>query len=222
DLPAEVIIVDGGSADATLEHVRRHGDLVAVCISEPDRGIYDAINKGLPHCTGDLIGVLGSDDRYAPEAFARIWQASMERPADIYAGATRMVSSDGSTTLRPDEPYGPNALISGIPFGHNAMFATPAAYARVGPYELKYRICSDSNWVHRAVRLGLHCHTISDVVVEFALNGTSSTNDEEIMAETFETIATNFPGLGHDEARSLLFAVRKWGPSEPVARILEA
>lgn len=222
DWPAEIIVVDGGSSDGTQERVRAHGDLVATCISEPDRGIYDAINKGLSRCTGDLIGILGSDDRYVPGAFARIWQASTVHKADLYAGATRMVSPDGSTTLRTDEPYGLNALVSGIPFGHNAMFATPAAYTRVGPYDLKYRICADSHWVHRAVRLGLACHTIADVVVEFALTGTSSRNDEEIMAETFETIAENFPGLGRDAAKTLLYAARGWGPSEPVASILEA
>lgn len=220
--PAEVVIIDGGSSDDTIARVRSHRDLVAFHVSEPDHGIYDAINKGLPRCTGDLIGILGSDDRYAPGAFSKISEASFREPADIYAGSTLMIAPDGSTTLRPDEPYGVGALISGIPFGHNAMFATPATYDRVGPYDLKYRICADSNWVHRAIHLGLSCYTIRDVVVEFGLTGTSSTNDEEIMSETYDTIVENFPGLNRMEAKALLYAVRRWGPVDPVMGILRS
>lgn len=219
---AEVIIVDGGSSDDTIARVRKHDDLVAHWVSEPDNGIYDAINKGLTYCRGDLIGVLGSDDRYMPSALEKILEASSDVVADIYAGATRMISADGTSELRPDEPYGAGALISGIPFGHNAMFATPAAYRKVGPYSIKYQLCADANWVHRAIRLGLRCHTIKDAVVAFALSGSSSTNAMEIMAETYDTIAVNFPGMNHDDAKALLYAVREWGPVDPVFRIFAA
>lgn len=218
----EIIVIDGGSSDDTIARIRRHDDLVAHWVSEPDRGIYDAINKGLAYCRGQLIGILGSDDRYTPGAFDKILEASSDVIADIYAGTTRMINADGSATLRPDEPYGPGALISGIPFGHNAMFATPEAYRRVGPYWIDYRLCADANWVHRAIRLGLRCHTIEEVIVAFALSGSSSTNTQEIMAETYDTIAINFPGMSHDDAKALLYAVRKWGPVAPVFRILAA
>ena len=61
----EHIVVDGASTDATAEVVRRHGDHVAKFVSEPDHGIYDAMNKGLCLATGDLVAFLNADDRYA-------------------------------------------------------------------------------------------------------------------------------------------------------------
>ena len=63
----EHIIIDGGSADCALDIVKKYRDKVVVLISEPDNGIYDAINKGLKLATGDIIGILNSDDMYANE-----------------------------------------------------------------------------------------------------------------------------------------------------------
>ncbi len=66
----EHIVIDGGSTDGTLDVVRRHHDKIAVFKSEPDRGMYDAMNKGLRLATGDVVGFLNADDVYADSSCA--------------------------------------------------------------------------------------------------------------------------------------------------------
>ncbi len=63
----EHIIIDGGSTDGTLDVIKKYNNKINGWISEPDKGIYDAMNKGMKHATGDVIGILNSDDIYADE-----------------------------------------------------------------------------------------------------------------------------------------------------------
>jgi glycosyltransferase involved in cell wall biosynthesis len=213
----EVIVVDGGSTDNTCAIVRDIPISQLTLISEPDDGIYDAINKGISRASGDLIGILGSDDKYLPLALKRVVERRRETKADIIAGRTLI---DG--TLRKDEPYGLNALISGIPFGHNAMFASQAAYRTVGNYDLGLKLCADAAWVHKAIILGVSCSEIDEGVVEFGTGGESSVQSQLIMEEAYEVIRRNFPFLSIADAKYLLYAVRDWGPRDDIEKILES
>jgi glycosyltransferase involved in cell wall biosynthesis len=216
----EVVIVDGVSTDDTLAVIKRNAAADCVVISEPDKGIYDAINKGVARATGQLICVIGSDDQFAAGAFQAVSDAWQAEQADIVAGPALLVALDGQGELRKDERFGPGALLSGIPFCHNAMFVTPAAYASVGPYNVNYRICADAEWVHRSIRLGCSCLYVDKVIVHFSLSGTSSTNDELIMKETYAVIVGNFPGLSAEDAEILFRAVRGWSDGSQVASVL--
>ena len=66
-LHKEYVVIDGGSTDGSVEVIRQYQENIAVCISEPDTGIYNALNKGIQNCTGDVIGVLHSDDLFYDE-----------------------------------------------------------------------------------------------------------------------------------------------------------
>lgn len=209
----EIILVDGASPDATVSIAKSFASPNIVIISEPDKGIYDAINKGVLRARGTLIGVLGADDVYTPGTLATV-KENMSGGAEIVSGLTLI---DG--VLRADEAYGPAALISGIPFGHNAMFASHDAYKTVGLYDLSYRICADAEWVHRAIKSKIPCRKIEKVFVEFGIEGTSSSNPEEIMAESYKVIQSNFPFLLPEEAKFLLYSVRKWGFEEEARKI---
>ncbi len=211
----EIIIVDGGSPDATVSIAQRFSAPNLTIISEPDRGIYDAINKGISRAKGGLIGVLGADDVYKPNVLSVV-KESASGDQGIVAGLTLI---DGQ--LRADELYRSAALISGIPFGHNAMFASRQAYQVVGLYDLTFRICADAEWVHRAIKLGVSCRKVEQVFVEFGTEGTSSTNPEEIIAEACSVIQCNFPFLSLQEAKYLLFAVRGWGETGKITELLQ-
>lgn len=217
----EVILIDGLSSDNTLNIAEVNKDLITIVVSEPDKGIYDAINKGISLASGNLICVVGSDDELCQMALESIYQAWSDNRTDIVAGRTVLVSPDGTEASRVDEDYGLGALLSGIPFGHNAMFVTPEAYNKVGQYNLNYRICADADWVHRAIRLGCTCAQIDVPVVRFGLEGLSSTNPDKIMMETYQIISRNFDGLSLTDAESLFREIRGWSNGADVNTILD-
>lgn len=216
----EYIIVDGASKDDTLHFVGRNRDVITTVISEPDSGIYDALNKGIRAARGKLIGIIGADDSLVPGALDAVARQLTRTPADIYAGQTLLTNDSGRGVLREDEGYAPGALVSGIPFGHNAMFATRDAYDRIGLYDTSYRITADANWVHRAIRAGLSCARIDRVLVQFASTGVSSNDGTRVLEESGRAIRENFPMLSQQEALDLLYGVRGWAGPHVLADVL--
>lgn len=216
----EYIVVDGGSTDDTIASIERNRDVISKYISEPDGGIYDALNKGIKLATGKYIGILGADDSYAHGALDTVARVAVLMSADIIAGQTRLVSTNGEWQLRVDEEFGPGSLVSGIPFGHNAMFATADAYERIGDYDTSYRITADAQWAHRAIEAKLACVYIDAVLVHFAMSGASTVQSDLIMQETARTIRENFSALSNQEALTLLYCVRGWKPFQELLPLL--
>ncbi|MEM1365040.1 MAG: glycosyltransferase [Pseudomonadota bacterium] len=216
----ECIVVDGGSTDGTVELLET-SDVVTRYISEPDKGIYDALNKGVAMASGKLIGIVGAEDTYAPGAFDAVTMRYYETHADIVAGQSILYSEGGPANLRADEPYGYGSLISGIPFCHNAMFATKEAYEEIGEYDISFKLVADANWCHRAILAGKRAEYIEQPLVSFPLDGASSVDPKVIIAETGRSIAMNFDGISDEDAYSLLSAIRRYTGLDPVAGILE-
>ena len=78
--PAEIIIIDGGSNDGTLEIIKSYNDFIDYWVSEPDNGIYDAMNKGVSFATGDIVGILNSDDFFeSPDTVQNVVNGFCER-----------------------------------------------------------------------------------------------------------------------------------------------
>lgn len=215
----EFIVVDGASSDNTLEVIERNRDVITKVISEKDSGIYDALNKGIAASSGRIIGIIGSDDSLVPGALDAVAMAHSSVKADIYAGRTLLTDSEGRGTLRQDDAYGVGALISGIPFGHNAMFATKRAYERIGLYDLSYKITADANWIHRAIRGGLSCHIVDRVLVHFSDAGVSSNAPTKVLDESARAIVENFPFLPKQDALDLLAGARGWKNKEVMSDI---
>ena len=100
----EYIIIDGGSTDGTLDIIDRYKDKISVLVSEPDEGIYDAMNKGIARATGDIIGFMNSDDWYADGAIVAIAEAFKKTEAEIVYGKT-IISENGIFRERMNDKH---------------------------------------------------------------------------------------------------------------------
>jgi len=147
----EYIIVDGGSADETLAVIDRYRDRLAKVISEPDDGIYDAMNKGLACASGDLITFLNADDRLADETvLARVADAAPEGDV-IYGDVIVHDPATGTDSVKSYHGFDKTRFFDDT-ICQQATFYRPAAFAACGRFRTAYRIAADMNWLLEAVR----------------------------------------------------------------------
>ncbi|MGB9129547.1 MAG: glycosyltransferase family 2 protein [Thiobacillus sp.] len=175
----EHIVVDGASTDGTLDVVKRHGKRVARLVSEPDQGIYDAMNKGLLLATGEAIGFLNADDVYADTGVLERVSASMEaEKLDALFGDAEFVSP-----ARPDRPlrryrskrFHPERIAWGWMPAHPALFLRRQMYERFGSFRTDYRIAGDFELVARMFHGGtLSYRHVPEVLVRMRTGGVST------------------------------------------------
>ena len=158
----EHVIVDGGSTDGTVERIRPWAEKAAGrlrWISEPDRGLYDALNKGIRMATGDVVGILHADDFFAADdVLARVAEAFADPSVDCTFGDVRFVrESNLAKTVRyyRAKHFRPWMLRFGFMPPHPAFFARRELFERLGNYATDYRIAADYEllvrflWLHR-------------------------------------------------------------------------
>lgn len=146
----EHIIVDGGSKDGTVETIRRYGDRLALWISEPDSGVYDAWNKGLQLARGEWIAFLGADDVYLPRAIGTYMKLAKENPeAEFLSSRARLdhITGYAPTFGGPWEWPRFSRAMSTVHVGamhHRKLFD------RYGDFDTRYRIAGDYEYLLRA------------------------------------------------------------------------
>ena len=175
----EHIVIDGASRDTTSEIVAEHQRAGGIYISEPDRGIYDAMNKGIAMASGDIIGLLNADDIYAgPDTISHVVKSFKRHRTDAILGDVGHFRSGASNRVvrRYDSSrFTPGRIAWGWMPAHPAMFLTRAAYDRAGPYRTDYRIAADYEFVARAFgRLGLSYQHLPEILVKMRIGGVST------------------------------------------------
>ncbi len=215
----EVLVQDGNSTDGTLENLQEFAakGMNIRWQSEPDSGIYDALNKAIPRAEGELIVILGADDVLVPDALFAVSRAARDQFADIYPGRALLIHPAGWQAEYKVDPCDSRAFIFNTPFCHNAMFARQDAYAKIGLYSTEYKLVSDAHWIHRAIKGGLQFAPVDAVLVHFSAGGASS-NPDLVMEEAYRLVRENFPALSLDDARYLLHMGKGW---ESPARLEE-
>lgn len=203
----EHIVVDGGSTDGTLGILGEYAGRIDRLIGGPDRGMYDAINKGIAAATGDVVGILHADDVYESAAVlstvARAFAAAPE--ADIVFGdlvfvkpgdLRRVVRRYGSKSFRPWK------LRFGWMPPHPASFIRRSAYARIGPYATDLRISADYEMFVKAFLVHrLAYRRVDRVLVRMRTGGLSTSglksslllNREIVTACRRNGVYTNLP-----------------------------
>jgi len=143
----EYIIIDGASKDGTMDIVNRYADKISTVLSEPDKGIYDAMNKGVQASTGDIIGILNSDDFYADEhVIADIAnKIHNDNTEACYADLVYVDREEVEKVVRKWEAgaYELGAFRKGWMPPHPTFFLSKKAYSDHGTYNLELRSAAD-------------------------------------------------------------------------------
>lgn len=173
----ELLIIDGASQDHTIEIVRGFGRKDINIISEPDQGIYDAMNKGLANYSGDAIGFLNSDDTYHDnQALNRVADALAN--ADIAYGDLQMVTDHASkhvVRMWRSGRFGRYSYQLGWMPPHPTFYTRRAVTDQVGDYDLSYGIASDYDYMLRAMVLNdFRVRQIPHILVDFQVGGEST------------------------------------------------
>lgn len=174
----EYLVIDGGSTDGTLGIVERYRNHVDVLVSEPDGGIYDAMNKALKLATGDAVIFMNAGDYfhspYVVELAAEFMDAHPE--VGVVYGGIEVRYPDGrvSEFMPPDETQAMDFLICGS-LPHQGTFARRTAFARTGLFDTHWRSHADYDWFLKAAsdpRIGMKRMDL--MVASFGLGGASS------------------------------------------------
>lgn len=195
----ELIVVDGASRDDTCAIVEGFKSPLIRLYSEADRGIYDAMNKGLRFVTGDAFGCLNSDDCYArPDALALI-DIALQR-ADLVSGRLHFVREhDGSPPVRVWQPqmYRRGAYARGFSLPHPTTYARRAVLERVGMFSTDYRSASDYDWLMRALEIEGFSHAVIDeVLVNMRIGGESTAGLRAVWRNSRELLEVRRKRLG--------------------------
>jgi len=172
DYPAiEHIIVDGGSTDGTLEILKRYSHLRVIC--EPDQGLYDAINKGIRLARGEIIGLLNTDDCYAPHVFSQLAACFQEYPDTLcVCGATSYFTNQDQKEetflqLPPITARNlPERLTTGIPAINSCLFRK-SVFDRIGYFDIIFRLAADRDFLFRFACAGLPLVSLEKVVYRY-------------------------------------------------------
>lgn len=189
-LPYEYIIVDGKSSDGTLPVAESfRGDLEAKgvrldIISEPDKGIYDAMNKGIDRASGDIIGIINSDDRYEKDALEVVASEYAREEFDLFYADLRMVKPDGTSFIKHarDRKYATSR-----DWNHPTTFITKRIYDR---YHYKTEtIHDDYDLILRLKRHKVKTRVVNRTLAEFSMNGVSHSRS---VAAAIKSIKTKY------------------------------
>jgi len=224
----DYVVVDGASKDGTVDRLRSFGkrieeieadggqdernQLTYRWVSEPDRGLYDAMNKGLVMAQGDYVLFLNAGDTLAhPRVLADLW--SERKGAAVYYGQAMVVESMGGRELGLRKPLPPQhlnwrSLRFGMVVSHQAFVIKRE---RALPYDLQYRICADIDWMIRCLRVldpgalgpevvsskALGVHFADRVLVHFLDGGLSSQRRKAAWKERFLIMSRHYGPLNN-------------------------
>jgi hypothetical protein len=211
----EHIVVDALSDDGTRAVIEAHAGQIDYFVSEPDAGLYDALNKAMSLVRGRLVCVLNADDWLAPDAAAQATQALARVEPDPAAPAARFVLSAAWLHNGPRRRLwlpGPLDIGSWLRcpnLCHNGVYATQAALRAAGPYDTRLRIVADTRWLLAGVEAGVAVHAIAAPTVHYVTGGISGDGKGHV-TDCARMLATRFPALHEAEVWTLLHAFYPW------------
>lgn len=188
----EYIIVDGLSTDSTLTIVEKYGSTIAKIISEKDKGIYDAMNKGLKIATGDYVLFLNAgDELYTKVTLSKVFENTTN--ADVYYGNTAITNESGQQLadrrLTPPLQLTWKSLKYGMCVSHQSFIAKRVL---CDSYNLDYQISSDIDWVINVLKRSDKIINTQIYISKFLEGGTSNKNQTKALVERFKIMVKHY------------------------------
>ena len=197
----EQVVIDGDSKDGSVELLHSMREQFSAFVSERDGGIYDALNKGVARCSGDVIGFLHADDLLADDmALSRVAAAFADPAIDAVYGDLVYVQKDDPTKVvrywRSGE-FNRSRIAWGWMPPHPTFYMRRSLYERMGGFDASYRIAADYDHMLRVLSSGIGVAYIPHVQVRMRVGGASNRSLRNIMrksAEDYRALRTNDVG----------------------------
>lgn len=183
----EYIIIDGGSTDKTLQIIESFKEKINIVVSEPDGGIYDAMNKGISLASGNVIGVLNSDDIYADNQVLKdvmLQFANSPNLNILYGNLVYVKKDDTEKIVRTwrSESYFDNFFEKGNVPPHPTLFVSSEVYQRAGSFDLQYNLAADYEFMLRVLKKGnFRSKYINRLIVKMRLGGATNKSFSNIL-----------------------------------------
>lgn len=205
----EYIIIDGASNDKTLKVIANSGVEITYLVSEKDKGIYDAMNKGLSLAKGDYLMFLNAGDSlYSPTTLQQIADTTKINP-DIIYGDTAIVDAERNylrpRRLRPPKQLTRNSFKNGMLVCHQAFL--PKRELAM-PYDMQYRFSADFDWCVKILAKATTCAQIDEYIVNYLEEGATTRNHVKSLKERFRIMAHHY-GLLTTIVKHIYFLFRK-------------
>ena len=206
----EYIIVDGGSKDHTLDIINRYREHIHTLVSEPDKGLYDAMNKGIRLATGDYLCFLNAGDELHEDDTLQLMVHSItgtELP-DVLYGETAIVDEEGHflrmRRLSAPENLNWKSFKDGMLVCHQAFFPRREL---AEPYDLRYRFSADFDWCIRIMKKSHTLHNTHLTLIDYLNEGVTTRNHRASLHERFRIMCRHY-GYLSTLARHAWFALR--------------
>ncbi|MGL2472582.1 glycosyltransferase family 2 protein [Helicobacter pylori] len=189
----EYIIIDGSSADSTLGIIQKYRDQIACVVSEKDKGIYDAMNKGIRRASGDIIALLNSDDFYVDEfVIEKVVHEFEKKHCDsVYADLVFVKPDCVEKVVRYYESgeFNPKTLLYGVVPAHPTLFIKKAIHERYGLYKTDYKISADFEMIIRLfVVQKISFSYLKEALVVMRTGGVSTNGFKSLLLRNKENI----------------------------------
>lgn len=191
----EYILVDGGSTDGTLDIINKYRAHIHTVVSEPDKGLYDAMNKGIRLATGDYLCFLNAGDGLHEDDTLQLMVHSISGTAlpDVLYGETDIVDAEGhfvcKRRLAAPERLTWKSFKKGMLVCHQAFFARRDL---VEPYDLSYRFSADFDWCIRIMKKAKVLHNTHLTLIDYLNEGMTTRNHKASLKERFRIMAKHY------------------------------
>jgi len=193
----EYIIIDGASTDGTLSIIDRYKDQIDKIISEPDKGLYDAMNKGIKEASGEFVYFLNSEDILLHENVISVVAKKLKHSKEdiIYGDILLANKKIGNGYLTQQNKVNKFYFFKQT-LAHQSVFTRKTAFDKIGDYKSNYKVVSDFEWFLRALKSDLTFKHIDIIVAMFFLGGISSDPNQNAIffKERNEVVKTYFTG----------------------------